>query len=39
MRLILISTGFAVAGDYESKTINEAQARAFSGMVRWLNAH
>jgi len=31
--------GFAVAGEYESKTTMDAQARAFDGMVRWLSAH
>lgn len=35
----LTITGFAVVGDYESKAINDAQSRAFNGMVRWLNAH
>lgn len=35
----LTAPGFAVAGDYESKTIEQAQGRAFEGMVRWLNAH
>jgi len=31
--------GFAVVGEYESQGIMDAQARAFDGMVRWLNAH
>ena len=31
--------GFAVVGEYESKGIMDAQARAFDGMVRWLGAH
>ena len=31
--------GFAVAGEYESKSIMDAQSKAFDGMVRWLNAH
>lgn len=31
--------GFAVVGEYESKSIMDAQAKAFDGMVRWLDQH
>ncbi|KAK5956781.1 hypothetical protein OHC33_002269 [Knufia fluminis] len=31
--------GFAVVGEYESQGIMDAQAKAFDGMIRWLNAH
>ncbi|KAK5078688.1 hypothetical protein LTR64_002897 [Lithohypha guttulata] len=31
--------GFAVVGEYESQKINDAQSKAFDGMLAWLNAH
>ena len=37
--LLTFILGFAVVGEYESKTIMDAQATAFDGMLKWLGNH
>jgi len=35
----LIITGFAVVGDYQDASIQEAQRNAFDQMLAWLGSH
>ena len=34
-----LSSGFAVAGEYEDAKIKEAQEAAFEQMIQWLKSH